>query len=185
MAQSVTLVFGNAYLQEEAVLVDAFEAHGFDVQLEAIVRESADSDILQMIMITAGVTGGLSLKKILELFITQAYDAWLRQPLAATIFKPRDSEDDSKDAPLLQLVGADATAFISARDQHDLDTVMQHIHEIADVAGRRGLYAASSTDIQSLQYKEGVWRLYAGIPRTVYVYNSQTHDFDSGAPYTG
>jgi len=187
MAQSVTLIFGNIYSDdEETDLVDVFEAHGFEVQLGAVVRESATPDILQMIIITVA---GLSLKKVLDLFIAQAYDAWLRQPLATTLFKPRGnqdhSQDDSPNAPLLELEGSDATIFITARDQHDLDVAMQHTRDVEDVAGRRNLYATSGTDIQSFKYQDGMWRLYAGVPRTVYVYNPQTHDFDPGTPYTG
>jgi hypothetical protein len=161
------------YREEELVsLAEVIREHGFAVDVGPTPGGGGGPGAEVIVILTIGL--GMGLGRMCQLFFEQAYDAWLREPLARMFFR-RDPSVERK--PILELRGTDFTAQIHPAAPSDIDAAIAMLPRAIDALGRSEKWEqAQKPVLLGLTYKSGTWR--ARGRRTVYVYRPDTDSYE-------
>lgn len=164
----IGLYFDDQNYSREQIeaLARAFVDHGFAVETGFYGRRSADL-LPGLILLTLG---DLTLRKVIDLFVAQAYEAWLRPALPDTLFKPRKADAP----PRLEAESDDARVYLTAADEIDLDRAVRELRDLVGALETDGVMVGATVRHLRLIYHDGGWTIEASHVKATYGYDPGT-----------
>ncbi len=173
--QKVTVSFFGYRREEIEPLAQTLREHGIEAGTEPI--GAGGGGLLEEVPVMLGIGAGIGLGKFCELFFEQAYDAWLRGPLAETLFK---QDKTVKRKPRLELNGTDLAANIEPEELADIDAAIKVLPQAVSALERSEVWQrAEKPMVLSMTYKNGTW--HANGRRISYAYRPDTGEYEAAA----
>jgi hypothetical protein len=112
---------------------------------------------------------GVGIIKLVQLFVEQAYDAWLRDPLDRSLFHKAGAEEAN-----FVLDCMSGLVTIRATDIDDLDNAMRELRGIIGHFDDGDSVTYEGVPIGPMSYGEGTWVLHA---KAFYEFDSASKKF--------
>lgn len=168
----ITIGYYGYRVDEVEPLAEAMRAHSVDARAEQILAGGGGG--VQEVLVIISLGAGIGLAELCKQFFAQAYDTWLRDPLASTLFR-QDEKVIRK--PRLELKGIDITASLDSQDLTEIDSGMKMLPEALEALEHSDVWErAEKPAFPSVSYAYGTWRVHGR--RNVYAYRPGTKRYE-------